>query len=210
MPDEAMSPTLSTPRLLLRPFSAADAPLVRLLADDVRIAEQALSIPRPYPLEVAERWIATHRNAFASGSEVNFAVTLQAGGELLGTVSLLAISGQHARAELGYWIGARHWSKGYCTEAVLRLIDYGHKERGLTRITGRSLAGNDASVRVLEKAGLQCEGRLIRHVFKNDQYRDMLLFGRNFPERAACVMAGSRANSSKMASNHEGGDPVCF
>lgn len=189
-----MLPTLATSRLVLRPFSAADAPQVGALADDARIAGQTLGIPHPYPVEAAERWIAGHSSAFASGSEANFAITLKAGGELLGAVSLLAISGQHARAELGYWVGTGYWSRGYCTEAVLRLIDYGHEVCGLTRITGRCLAGNVASARVLEKAGLQFEGRLSRHVFKSGEYRDMLLFGRDFPERGASLQSGSRAD----------------
>lgn len=194
MSSEAL-PELSSPRLILRPFVMADAPRVRVLADDPRIAEQSLGIPHPYPLEVAERWIADHSSAFLIGREMNFAVTLKAGGELLGAVSLLAVSTQHARAELGYWIAQGHWSRGYCTEAVLRLIDYGREAHGLTRITGRCLASNPASIRIFEKAGLQPEGVLRKHVLKHDEYRDLLLFGRVFPARdsglpAACQFLG--------------------
>ena len=178
-----MLPTLSTPRLVLRPFNVTDAPRVRDLAGDARITQQALGIPHPYPLEAAEAWIADHSSAFARGSEANFAVTLKEGGELLGAASLLAISTQHARAELGYWIGPEHWSHGYCTEAVVRLIDYGREVCGLTRVTARCLAGNIASARVLEKAGLLCEGRLSGHFFRHGRYLDMLLLGLTFPER---------------------------
>ncbi len=186
MAETATQPSLSTLRLVLRPFSPVDVPRVSDLANDARIAELALGIPHPYPIAVAEAWIAKHASRFISGSEVNFAVTRKDDGKLLGTVSLLAISTHHARAELGYWIGSRYWSMGYCTEAVLGLIDYAQGELGLTRITGRCLVENTASARVLSKAGLQNEGRLTGHVFKNGQYRDMLLFGRVFPTRDTC------------------------
>jgi len=179
-----MLPTLSTARLLLRPFIATDASQVRDLAGDVRIAEQTLGIPHPYPVEAAEKWIAGHSTDFARGSEANFAMTLKDGGELLGAASLLAISAQHARAELGCWVGVDHWAQGYCTEAILRLIDYARLDYGLTRITARCLAGNIASARVLEKLGLRCEGRLTKHLFKNGCYQDMLLFALTFPERS--------------------------
>lgn len=179
-----MLPTLSTSRLILRPFIATDASQIRELAGDVRIAEQTLGIPHPYPVEAAETWIAGHSTDFARGREANFAITRRDGGELLGAVSLLAISVQHARAELGCWVGAEHWARGYCTEAVIRLIDYAREDCGITRVTARCLAGNIASARVLEKLGLRCEGRLTKHLFKNGCYQDMLLFGLNFPERS--------------------------
>lgn len=97
-------PVLETDRLLLRPYVAADAADVQRLAGDRRIADTTANIPHPYPDGAAERWIAGLAPAFEEGSRVAFAVTLRGTGELAGTIDLHAVSREHARAELGYWI----------------------------------------------------------------------------------------------------------
>ena len=49
---------LMTDRLLLRPFSSADAGPVHALAGAREVAATALTIPHPYPDGAAETWIA--------------------------------------------------------------------------------------------------------------------------------------------------------
>lgn len=178
-----LQPTLTSSRLTLRPYSAADAAEVRRLAGDRRIADTTTSIPHPYPECAAEAWIALHPASFAARKEVTFAVTV-ASGELLGTASLLDLSAAHARAELGYWIGFEFWGRGYCTEAVSRLVEFAQQDLDITRIIARCLARNTASARVMEKVGLKREWHLVKHTLKNGVYEDVLLYG--------CVMEGRR------------------
>lgn len=174
---------LHTPRLLLRPFVLADGPTVRQLAGDARVAEFATAVPHPYPEGVAEQWIAGHAQAARELRELHYAVTLRDSGALLGAMSLLDLQPQHARAEIGYWIGVPHWGQGYAGEAAARLVAHAHEGCRLTRVAGRCLARNLASARVLEKAGLLREGRLALHVLQNGRYEDVLLFGRVFHGR---------------------------
>lgn len=176
-------PVLESPRLRLRPYAAADAGDVQRLAGDPRIADTTANIPSPYPNGAAERWIAGLAPAFAESSRIAFAVTLRDTAELAGTVALHTISREQARAELGYWIAVAHWGQGYATEAVCRLIDYAREQLQISRITSRCLARNPASVRVMKKAGLLREGRLVRHECKNGGFEDLLLYGLAFPER---------------------------
>ena len=103
----------------------------------------------------------------------------------MGAISLLELSTAHARAEVGYWVGVPYWGLGYATEAVRRLIPYATEAYGVTRFLGRCLARNPASARVMEKAGLSYEGRLVKHVLKNDEYEDVLLYGLVLGERGA-------------------------
>ena len=154
----------------------ADAPEVQRLAGDARIAATTTTIPHPYPDGAAEAWIATHPAGFRNRERVTFAVTLL-DGRLAGTVSLIEVSQQHARAELGYWTGVEYWGRGYCTEAVSRLMQYAFEELGVTRVHARCFARNVASARVMEKAGLVKEGHLVKHTLKGGVYEDMLIYG---------------------------------
>ncbi len=180
-----MQAILETTRLVLRPYQATDAAHVQRLAGDRRIADTTANIPHPYPDGAAERWIAELEPAFNAGKKITFAVTLRNTGELIGTVGLHDISRTHARAQLGYWIAVDRWGKGYCTEAVNRLVRYACDQFGITRIAAQCLARNPASARVMEKAGLRREGLLVRHERKHGAFEDLLLYGLVLPEREA-------------------------
>jgi len=97
-------PKLETARVVLRPFSAADAAEVMRLAGDHAVADTTLHIPHPYLAGMAEEWIATHQAAFDREQGVTLAITRKPDGALVGAISLMGMAKGH-QAELGYWIG---------------------------------------------------------------------------------------------------------
>jgi ribosomal-protein-alanine N-acetyltransferase len=58
-------------------------------------------------------------------------------------------------ASLGLYIAKSYWGNGYATEAGKGFIGMGFNKLGLNRIVTMVQAGNNASVRVLEKLGFQ-------------------------------------------------------
>jgi ribosomal-protein-alanine N-acetyltransferase len=50
---------------------------------------------------------------------------------------------------------AKHWGKGYATEAGRTCLDLGFGRFGITAIIGRTAQANLGSIRVLEKLGLR-------------------------------------------------------
>jgi RimJ/RimL family protein N-acetyltransferase len=84
--------------------------------------------------------------------------------------------GAHQGAKLGYAIRADHWGKGYATDAVRTIIDFGFIELGIHRITVAIGPDNAASIAVIEKLGFTYEGTLRDHVFTNGAWRDSRLY----------------------------------
>ncbi len=158
-------PILHTPRLLLRPFTLADAAAVQRLAGAREIASTTAVIPHPYEDGMAEEWISTHAPALAEGRSITYAITLTETGELCGAIGL-SLTPEHQRAELGYWVGVPYWGRGYCTEAALAVRDLGFRELGLHRIEAVHLTRNPASGRVMQKIGMRHEGTLREHMLK--------------------------------------------
>jgi [ribosomal protein S5]-alanine N-acetyltransferase len=169
-------PTLRTPRLALRPFTARDAADVRRLAGDRAVADTTLNIPHPYEIELAEAWIATHTGGEQAGTSRVFAITLADTGELVGAIGL-TIDRRFDRAELGYWIGPGFWNRGYCTEAARAVVAHGFAALGLHRIHATHLTRNPASGRVMQKVGMTHEGRARDHVRKWDRFEDIERYG---------------------------------
>lgn len=175
-------PTLTTDRLVLRPFHIDDAPAVVALAGDARVAETTLLIPHPYPPEHALRWIAAQPRQFATGASVTWAIALRDTASLIGAVGL-RITPAHRRAELGYWIGVPHWNLGYATEAARAALDFAFNTLRLHRVEAHYQLGNDASGRVMEKIGMTHEGILRGHTFKNGATRDGVVYAAINPSK---------------------------
>ena len=79
--------------------------------------------------------------------------------------------------EIGYWLGREHWGRGLATEAVRafgRWAFAAYPE--LRRLEAGVFAGNDASARVLAKAGYVLEGRRRDACWKNGAFLDIAMY----------------------------------
>jgi ribosomal-protein-alanine N-acetyltransferase len=168
-------PTITTERLVLRPYRLSDAPDIQRLAGAHEVASTTLNIPHPYPDGAAEAWIGTHGERYEAGESLQLAVTSREDGRFLGGIGL-AFSPRHERAEMGYWIAVPYWRQGYCTEAARGLLEYGFDVLGLNRIEATHLKRNPASGRVMQKIGMTCEGCRRQAVKKWDQFEDLVLY----------------------------------
>jgi RimJ/RimL family protein N-acetyltransferase len=174
-------PTLRSSRLVLRAFTLSDAAAVQLLAGDRDIAASTVNIPHPYNDGAAEEWISTHQCRFERGESAIFAVALASDGRLIGSIGL-EIRRDHARAELGYWVGRPYGNRGYCTEAALEALRFAFEELGLSRVFACHFKSNEASGRVMHKLGMTKEGEFRQHVVKWGVPRDLVLYGILRPE----------------------------
>lgn len=148
---ERSIPVLETERLVLRAPRLEDVKAVAMLANDRRIAENTARIPFPYRLTDAEDFIATAN----LGSETVFLITLR-NGTVIGACGFTQID-RHP-PEIGYWLGVKHWGKGYATEAVRAVIDHVFSDTDAEAITSSARVTNPASRRILEKCGFQWSG----------------------------------------------------
>jgi ribosomal-protein-alanine N-acetyltransferase len=173
----ARPPELATNRLVLRELRIADAAAVAAGAGDQRVAQYLIEVPSPYPIALARRWVIHRIEWWDLGRGVTLAVTLPGKPDmLLGTVSLRRYM-RDRRAELGYWLARPAWGHGFATEAAQAVLDFGFRELGLARVYAQVLAGNSASLRVLDKLGMMNEGKKRQHVAKASRLHDVVLYG---------------------------------
>ncbi|MFI1771442.1 GNAT family N-acetyltransferase [Thalassobellus citreus] len=57
--------------------------------------------------------------------------------------------------DIGFRFFKKHWNKGYATESAKSCVEYGLNKLKLHEIVGRAMTENKASIRVLEKIGLE-------------------------------------------------------
>jgi RimJ/RimL family protein N-acetyltransferase/methionyl-tRNA formyltransferase len=97
----------------------------------------------------------------------------------IGNIKLGPVNPHHSCAYVSYFIGEQSMcGKGYATEAVKLITEFGFRKLGLYRIEAGIYANLIASKRVLEKAGYICEGTLRNQLKTNEGSReDHLLYG---------------------------------
>ena len=168
-------PRLTTARLLLRPFVPTDAPTVERLAGAREVADTTLTLPHPYPAGGGVLWIETHEPAWEAGERLTLAICLaEAPDEIIGAITL-SLAPEHARAEVGYWIGSGMWGRGYATEAARAMLAFGFGTLRLNRIQAHHFTRNPASGRVLQKVGMRLEG-VSRQAYRRwDRFEDVAM-----------------------------------
>ncbi|WP_280768070.1 GNAT family N-acetyltransferase [Salipaludibacillus daqingensis] len=168
--------SLETDRLLLRPLHGSDANRIEELASKYDVAKTTLNIPHPYPPGSAKNFIQRVNISQENGELVIFAIIEKSSQHLIGLINI-KINATHKRGELGYWIGASYWGQGYCTEAARELLRYCFKELDLNKVLANAFKNNPGSWRVMEKIGLIYEGTLKQHVYRFDQFYDLMMYG---------------------------------
>ena len=170
----AERPTLETPRLVLRPFVLGDARDVQRFAGAREVAATTLAIPHPYEDGMAEEWISTHQAAFDAGTMVTLAVTLKAGGALLGVIDLHIEPTHQARRD--GLLDVPYWNQGYCTEAACAMLHPGFVERGLHPHRRHPLAATRRRARdAKDRHGVR--GRLRDFIVKWGRFEDLVHYG---------------------------------
>jgi ribosomal-protein-serine acetyltransferase len=92
------------------------------------------------------------------------------------------------KAEMGYWLGRPHWSKGLMSEAAQAVLRWSFETLGLHKVTIGCVEGNEASRAIIEKLGFR-----FLAIFEEDFWR----FGRWWDHRRYELTAGDYADSTR-------------
>lgn len=99
-------------------------------------------------------------------------------GEVFGAIGYHTWYTRHDRAELFYHIkDEQQMRKGYASEALKPVLDYGFNEMALNRIEVFIGPMNTASHKLVQKAGFTREGQMRGHYFVNGVHQDSVVYG---------------------------------
>ena len=164
-----MDIVIETDRLLVRKFTEDDAPLlydlnldpevIRYTHDPLTDVEEAR--------KVLEEVILPQYILYDHG---RWAVHLRSGLEFIGWCGLKYLT-ETNEVDLGYRFKKNFWGNGYATEAARACIKYGFATLNLQRIVGRALPANLASIKVLEKCGMEYLHEEMMHGYLHKTYQ---------------------------------------
>jgi RimJ/RimL family protein N-acetyltransferase len=166
-------PIIRGERVYLRPAERSDLPIfVRWFADAETIRHLAIRAPFSHAME--EGWFT--RAVEGQGRDhYHFVICLVGHGRPIGAADLRDLDLENGTAAFGITIGEKgEWNKGYGTEALEAICDFGFGQLRLERIWLDVYAPNARARRSYEKAGFKVEGTLRHAHFANGEYLDVI------------------------------------
>ncbi|MFF9686061.1 GNAT family N-acetyltransferase [Streptomyces sp. NPDC014623] len=170
--------TLTTERLLMRPFTPEDADAVHAACQDPEIQRWTV-VPSPYTRADAELFTRKLSPAgWQDDTMYNFAVLLRDGGALVGALGVNR-RGLPGTYEVGFWTAREHRGTGLTTEAVLAAARWAFTTLAADRLEWRAEIGNAPSRAVALRAGFRMEGEqrsaLLNKGIRHDTWTGALL-----------------------------------
>ncbi len=148
-------------------------------------AEDIFAISRNPEVSKTVLW-STHRTIFDSRAMLrsvlrsyridepaSFAIELKETGRVIGTIGFITVDYDNSCGEIGYSLKYECWNRGFMTEALSAMLDFGFNKLYLNRIEGMFDVTNPASGRVMEKCGMKKEGILRRKFYNKGKFIDV-------------------------------------
>ena len=170
------TPTLRTPRLLLRPFMEADTDAIFAVLGNPRVMRYWDS-PAWKERAQAELFVANGKRMEQEGTGARFAIERAADGALLGQCGLFRWNPVFRSAAVGYCLDEAGWGRGFATEAVDGMLRWAFEALDLNRVQAEVDTRNAPSGRVLEKLGFVREGTLREDCIVDGEVSDSWIYG---------------------------------
>jgi [ribosomal protein S5]-alanine N-acetyltransferase len=157
-------------------LKAADIPQIVKYASNKKISQYTLNLPDPYTEKDAIYWLNLSSQGLKNKTNYIFTIRFNDTDGFIGGISL-TVEQKFFRAEIGYWLAEPFWNNGYTSEAATSIIDFGFNRLGLNKLTSSHFEENPASGKVMVKCGLTKEGVLKEHLYKNNSFHTLILYG---------------------------------
>ena len=143
----------TTPRLILRRFTEADASLIYELNSQpevVRYVHEPTLQNEAHARQIIRDIILPQYN----NNLGRWAIHTKEDDQFIGWCGLKYLEEQD-EIDLGYRLHPFAWGRGYATEAAKHTLDHGFTQLHLKEIVGKAHAENTGSINVLQKIGMQ-------------------------------------------------------
>ena len=171
-----MLKNLTTERLFLRNYEMNDLQNFHSLYSNSEVLNFSNNIPHEDISESKKILSVIIKNYSDNKSSVK-ALFLKSNKCYIGEAGVFSYNESNKRAVIGYNILPDYWGKGYATEITKELVRVLFFDNQLERIEALVMSGNNASIKVLEKNGFICEGRLRNFSFVNQEFKDVFYYG---------------------------------
>lgn len=167
---------IETKRLILRPFRIEDWKAMQ----ENWVSDNEVQAWYAEPVYETEAEIKGLLQQYISGYEkedyYRWAMILKDTNECIGQIAYFLVNSESHFGEIEYCVGKAFQNRGFVTEAMWQIVDYGFKRVHFNSVRISHCSTNIPSRRVIEKLGFIKEGALREIIFADDQYMDRVYY----------------------------------
>ena len=153
-----MNINITTERLIIKPISTLNIEDVfKLQSLEETVKYNTSEIPRSIndTIITVENWISELSKSKITN--YTFAVELIDNSKFIGLIGIKLGKEHYRNAEVWFQYDFKFWNKGYATESLRKILDFGFENLDLHRIEAGCAVDNIGSISVLEKVGMTRE-----------------------------------------------------
>lgn len=173
--EKSTFPVIVTARLSLRELSPDDAAVLHKYWSDKAVTEYMV-LDAFENIGTTERMIDLLAKLAHDGAGIRWAISLKAGGRVIGTCGFHNIKAEHSRAEMGYEMGKEYWGRGLMSEALQAILRHGYEVMDFNRVEAFVNVGNARSVQILRRLGFTLDGTLREYEYARGRFVDQHCF----------------------------------
>lgn len=159
---------IETERLILRKVELKDAEALSELLNDEKIQDFLAGIPENYTVEMAKDYIGNKMSKeYLNKDFYDWGIEDKQTQKLIGRICVYKLDDERRMADLVWYISPAVRGKGFMTEAGKAVVGF-LQNIGFERIEAFANVENIASIKVMEKIGMQYEGTLRKYDCRRD------------------------------------------
>jgi len=160
---------LAGKKCYLAPLDVNDAEKYTAWLNDLEVTEHLLVYPHIISIENEKGFLEK------LSREHTYSIIDNGSNELIGNCGFSDIDHINQTGEVGMFIGdKKYWNKGYGTEALSLLLDYGFKALNLHNISLRVYSFNERAIKAYEKIGFKITGKKREALLRGKERHDII------------------------------------
>ena len=172
-------PDLTGNRIFLREYTSSDLDMVHQWMSDSEVMKFLSWGPTKTRDETFIQLADFMRHRFEEDRQGYYwPIVLKSSHQVVGHVDLRWISKKYGGGDgnVGYFMNRSYWGKGYMTEAVKLVIDFGFSQLGMHKISASCIKGNIASEKIMIKCGMTKEAEYREGGIRFDKWVNRLVY----------------------------------
>ena len=168
-------PEFESKRLLFRKPSLYDAKDILFIRTDNDVM-RFMDVTRFESVQDGEKWIMTIWESFEKQEGITWIIEDKSTNAFAGYFGFWRMIPEHCRAEIGYALNPQFWGKGFMTETLKTMMEYGFRTLNLHSVEANVNPENENSIKVLEKIGFQKEAHFKENYLFNGKFLDSIIY----------------------------------
>ena len=168
-------PILESERLRFRQLTILDASNIQTIRSDERVME-FMDSDRHSTLDKSLDFIKNSNSIHENHEGLFWAIIEKKSNKFVGDFSFWKINKKNSRAEIGYSLNSNYWGKGYMSESMQTMINFGFEKLNIHSFEANINPLNENSKKLLKRIGFKKEAYFRENYCYNEKFKDSEIY----------------------------------